>query len=860
MRQTLLTLVFYTVHLCVNAQTTLIPYNSSWKYLANGTDQGTAWRSTTFDDAAWASGLAQLGYGDGDEATVVSFGPDAANKYVTTYFRKTISVTNPSSFASIEGNVKRDDGVVVYVNGVEVFRDNVPTGATFTTLAPINVADDGLTPQPFSFNSSVLVAGNNTIAVEIHQTAVSSSDMSFDLELKGTTNPLVAGLTRGPYLNMGNQNAVTLRWRTSLATDTKVELGTTHGTYPTVFSNATATTEHEIRLTGLTSDTKYFYRFGSSSTILQAGTDNFFLTAPPTNTTRKLRFAVFGDCGRNDGGIQTQNLAAYQAYLGSNAGETMILLGDNAYDKGLDGEYQTGFFAPYQESILKNHVLMPAPGNHDYANNITEQKVRTGAYYQNFTLPTQAECGGIASNTEAYYSWDRGDVHFLSLDSYGTESTNNYRLYDTLGPQVVWLKQDLAANTKKWTILYWHHPPYTMGSHNSDTEGDLANFRNNLLRILERYGVDLVLCGHSHNYERYYLLKGHYGNEASFNLTTHAVSNSSAKYDGSTNSCPYNLPNGQVNHGIVYVVAGSAGGNGLMQTSFPHSALPWAFNDGGILSLEIQGNRLDAKFVRRDQVIADRFTLMKDVNKTTNLTVSSSAPIQLKASWLGNYTWNTTTATTQNITVSPTTNRTYTVTDNMNCLTDVFNVNLSSVLPLDLLNFEAKPVGKSTKISWKTANEQNVDYFEIEHSPDSKAFTPLSKLAAKNTQLQSYEVMDEKPLSGVSYYRLKIAHLDGHLTYSPVESVVFEENNANKVHIYPNPASDKLTIEVTSKHSEPIVVNLFNRVGQLVYSHTLDSKIGVNRVNINTGLFPKGLYVLKTKQSNVMSVEKIVIR
>ncbi len=658
--------------LLIAQQTTLLPFGSPWKYLDNGTDQGTAWRTTTFDDAAWANGASPLGYGGDGEVTTVNYGADADNKYITTYFRKTISIANPSAFVSILGSVRRDDGVIIYVNGTEVYRNNLASGTvTYTTLAS-NATDEAVL-QAFSFNPSVLVNGNNTIAAEIHQTSISSSDISFNLQLTGSADP---SLIRGPYMNMVNQNAVTLRWRTDIPSNTKVEVGTIYGTYPTIFSNATASTEHEIRLTGLNPDTKYYYRFGSSTLIFQSGTDNYFVTAPPPTTTRKMRFAVFGDCGINIGNNQVQALASYQNYLGSHAGEIMILLGDNAYNSGLDDEYQSGFFTPYQSSILKNHVIMPAPGNHDYANSSTVQQLRTAPYYQNFTLPTAGECGGVASNTEGYYSWDRGDVHFISLDSYGTESANNYRLYDTLGPQVVWLKQDLAANTKKWTIAYWHHPPYTMGSHNSDTEGELINMRTNFIRILERYGVDLIMCGHSHDYERSYLLKGHYGDEASFDVNSHAVSSSSAKYDASPNSCPYNLPNGQVNHGTVYVVSGSSGASGGTQAGYPHNAFPWSFNAGGMLHIEIEGNRLDAKFLRADFVVADQFTIMKDVKKNNTVTIPSGSSTTLKASWIGNYAWNNTTATTQSITVTPTTNTTYIVTDNVSCLADTFNVKL----------------------------------------------------------------------------------------------------------------------------------------------------------------------------------------
>ena len=132
-----------------NGQTSIFSYGSSWKYLANGTNQGTAWTGTGFSDAAWSSGNGQFGYGDGDEATVVSYGPSATTKYITTYFRK-ISIANTATFSSFTANVKRDDGIIVYINGVERYRNNIATGTvTYTTLAT-SASDDGATQQTFT--------------------------------------------------------------------------------------------------------------------------------------------------------------------------------------------------------------------------------------------------------------------------------------------------------------------------------------------------------------------------------------------------------------------------------------------------------------------------------------------------------------------------------------------------------------------------------------------------------------------------------------------------------------------------------------------------------------------------------------
>ncbi len=673
-------LLFCFVH--VVAQTSLVPIGSTWKYLDNGSNQGTAWRATSFSDGSWASGPAQLGYGDGDEATVVSYGPQSNNKYITTYFRKAISVADAAVFTGYTLKVRRDDGIVVYINGVEKYRNNMPTGTiAYNTLASANASDEGNTWFSTTLAAGSLVTGTNVIAVEIHQVNKTSSDISFDLELTGTGGAATATLTRGPYLQMGNQTAVTLRWRTNIATDSKIEVGTAFGTYPLSATNATSTTEHEVQITGLAADTKYYYRFGSSTQVLQSANDNYFTTVPPPTTTRKISIAAFGDCGINSLSHQSSTLTAYRNYLTNNsleAADAWLLLGDNAYNAGTDAEYTSNYFNAYGNTILKNHKLYPAPGNHDYANNAANQASHNVPYFSIFTLPANAECGGVASGNERYYSYDIGNIHFLALDSYGLENGGTTRLYDTTGAQVTWVKQDLAANTKKWTIAYWHHPPYTMGSHNSDTETELVNIRQKFIRILERMGVDVILCGHSHDYERSYFLNGYYGNESSFNVSTHAKSSSSGKYDGSANSCPY-IPAAGANHGTVYVLSGSSGASGGTQSGYPHNAMPWSVNDGGMTYIEVQENRLDQKFIRMDGTIWDKFTILKDVNKTTNLTIASGTPTILTASWpSGTYNWSNG-ATTRSITVSPTANTAYTVSDNTTgaCVSDVFNVTMN---------------------------------------------------------------------------------------------------------------------------------------------------------------------------------------
>jgi hypothetical protein len=685
-------------------RTNIFSYGSAWKYLATSTDQGSAWRGTTYNDASWGTGTGHIGYGETWTTTCIPAGPSgctagclpgSCTKYTTTYFRKTINLSDLTVFDSMRFSVFRDDGIVVYVNGSEVWRDNLPTGTiSYATFAPNNVnGTSGTYAESLAVVKSIPISafttGSNTIAIELHQNSATSSDLDLNVKLTGVLKVPVTPVTlsQGPYLNMGNQTAVSVRWRTNIASKSRVMLGTTYGTYPIVFNDATALAEHELRATGLTPDTKYYYRIGTDTSIIQGDTMNFFVTAPADTSTRRVTIAVFGDCGRNDNGFQTGALSAYQNYLssqGMKAADIMQLVGDNAYNAGTDAEFTTGFFAPYSGSVLKNHMLFPLPGNHDYSNgSAARQADHNVPYYSLFTLPSAGECGGVASGTEAYYSYDWGaNVHVLSLDSYGKEDAGTTRLYDTNGAQVNWIKADLAANTKKWVIVLFHHPPYTMGSHNSNTEGELASIRQNFIRILERYGVDLVVCGHSHDYERSYLLKGHYGTEGSFSKPVHTADSSSAKYNGTANSCPYTYPSGKVNHGSVYVVSGSAGADGGIQSGYPHDALPFAIDDGGMFFIDIKDNRLDAKFLRRNNTVADQFTIMKDVKVQDTLSILYGQTATLTATWLGGYAWNSG-ASSRSITVTADVDTMITVKDSLTntCIIDKHYIDVQCTMP-----------------------------------------------------------------------------------------------------------------------------------------------------------------------------------
>ncbi len=164
----------------------LVSFDDTWRYLDAGVTPAADWATSGFDDASWASGAAQLGYGDGDEATVISEGP-AGNRHITTWFRNSFEVADPADIDHLDLALIRDDGAIVYVNGTEVVRTNMPAGpVNGATLASDYAWGPGETePQLYSVLADALVAGTNTIAVEIHSASPGSRDLSFALEVTG---------------------------------------------------------------------------------------------------------------------------------------------------------------------------------------------------------------------------------------------------------------------------------------------------------------------------------------------------------------------------------------------------------------------------------------------------------------------------------------------------------------------------------------------------------------------------------------------------------------------------------------------------------------------------------------------------
>ena len=506
-------------------------------------------------------------------------------------------------------------------------------------------------------------------------------------------------ITRGPYLQMVNTNSIIIRWRTDSMTNSKVLFGLNENNLDKNIQDKALSKEHVVQLNNLTANTQYFYKIGFDTVVFK-GTQQYFSTAPLSNSLKKMRFAAYGDSGL---GQQTQIdiNKAFLHFWKNTRPDIMLLAGDNAYGSGLETEYQTKFFDIYQDSLLRNIPLYPVLGNHDYGNSEELAANKQAHYFNTFSTPSKGESGGVASNSSAYYSFNYGNVHFVILDTYGTE--NGKKLYDSTGTQALWLKDDLLKNNSMWTIALGHHPPYTKGTHNSDGEYDLVAIRKQVVPILERYGVDMAIFGHSHVYERSYLMKNHLDYDTTFSIKN-KVSLSNATYNGVDTTCFYKLPLTKSPHGTVYVVAGSAGnaGTAYVTAEFPHRAAVASEKEkGGIFCFEVEDNRLDAYFVRADSIVKDRFTMMKNVGKRTviNQFVRQDT-LELKASFIGQYKWSTGQKTRSiKVKTQEEGQFRYIVEDSLKCVKDTFDMNLL-VSRLDERNLDFNL--KSLQIEEKT--------------------------------------------------------------------------------------------------------------------------------------------------------------
>jgi hypothetical protein len=291
----------------------------------------------------------------------------------------------------------------------------------------------------------------------------------------GDGAPTLAGsvIARQPYLQQVTTSSAIVGWVTVSPEGEHVDVTLPDGTPVTsVFAEVErgvvrSAGENQMwaRLEGLEPDTIYCYAIANGSPLNDR---TGFRTAPAADGTRPIGILAFGDSG---GGGSDQFALLQQMF--EFPYELIIHTGDVAYDDGTIAQFETNVFGVYAD-LFRNVPFYPAAGNHDH-NTPDAAPFRTV-----FSLP------GASADTETWYSYDWGRIHFAALDTEADYAT-----------QIAWLDVDLAATSLPWKIVYLHRPPYSSGEHGSDTR-----LRDLLAPIAERHGVQLVIAGHDHDYER----------------------------------------------------------------------------------------------------------------------------------------------------------------------------------------------------------------------------------------------------------------------------------------------------------------------------------------------------------------------
>jgi hypothetical protein len=446
-----------------------------------------------------------------------------------------------------------------------------------------------------------------------------------------------ARVIRGPYLQSAAADRMTVCWRTDDETTSELRYGLATDTLSAPVVRSGTRIDHAITLIGLQPATRYYYRVqgtpGTGGVVDVGGTGYWFKTAPAPGTSVPVRIWALGDSGY-DNSDSVNSFAAYQniTTVQGKATDVFMMLGDNAYTTGTDDRYQHAVFNRYAP-LLKNTPLWAAFGNHDSYTATGPNYTGPVPYDSIFRSPTAGECGGVASGAGRYYSFDHGNVHFICLD---TNTPGNYDDVPGGTPGMVdWLQADLENCSADWIIAYMHQGPYSKGSHDSDTEWNLKNTRLYVVPLLENHGADLVLCGHSHSYERSGLNDGHYGLSPTWNPATMRKwpGNGSdlGGVDGagsfvSGNSLAggiYQKPAAIARTGTVYAVNGASsllgpwwGGSLATVNPTPHPAHQVSLRVVGGMTIDIEGNRMKIQYLDVAGAVRDDFTILKGATYT----------------------------------------------------------------------------------------------------------------------------------------------------------------------------------------------------------------------------------------------------
>lgn len=487
----------------LSAQTVIFSFGSSWKYLDNGSNQGTAWRNSSFNDASWASGNGAFGYGetDGRFSTLLKTG--GSDKYITYYFRRQINITTPSSFSTYVMEFKRDDGLVIYVNGSEVARNNMPAGTiNSTTRASTSASDDGTGISSVNVPASSFIAGTNTIAVEVHQQSSSSSDLTFDLRLSGENG--TAGVNEVIYKWCGNltPNSVTVAAKmTNSSTQCRLLLSTSVTLSNPVFSavgTANSANNRMVKLsyTGLQPATKYYYAIQDNGVTDNSSSDIGSFTTPAANAF-SFQFTV-GSCAYDSDHPVYDAISNKNPLLHLTTGDFHYVNPNSSNVNVHRNAYETDILSkPRAANFFSKTPFAYVWDDHDYCGDNswgaeTGQASARQAYREYIPHYTLAAGSG---NQPIYQAFRIGRVYFI-LSDLRSARTNSSIMGTT---QKQWFKDQCLFAKNNGYIIAWVSG-VSFGGNSSDNWGGFTSERREISNFFKDNNIKnlFILSGDAH--------------------------------------------------------------------------------------------------------------------------------------------------------------------------------------------------------------------------------------------------------------------------------------------------------------------------------------------------------------------------
>lgn len=409
---------------------------------------------------------------------------------------------------------------------------------------------------------------------------------------------LFAGITRQPYLQVLTPNSVIISWQTDIFTNTKIHFGTSVEslTFEKIES-ADEKINHEIKISDLIPNTKYFYSVEGPS---KGTAEQYFITAPEIGSKDPVRIWVISDFGQTsskDNERRVETVSVWKKFNGDNPhADFVISLGDQTEDD-TRFQLQHNFFNQL-ENVLKVSPIYTVEGNHDNHDNLAN-------YYSTFSHPIKGEAGGVASGTDDYYSFDYANIHIVVLST----EINDFGG----GMQEEWLKNDLENNKQDWLIACMHRPMHSGGHHKSNIDKTAEMARKYWLPILEDHGVDLVLQGHNHQYERSYLLDNLI--DITTNITDENKINTGLGREDVNGA--YLKKKGESHQGTIFIEVAAGGHASDAFTHYEIFPIYYHEKDNeGSLVIDVVDNRMDVKFLctkpdSNNNHVWDYFTIVK---------------------------------------------------------------------------------------------------------------------------------------------------------------------------------------------------------------------------------------------------------